>query len=98
MAKGLRCAGVEAFVAEDNQRILPTNLVGIGVLPLEFKSGANCTSVGIDGADTRDAFGMLTTRTTLSLVIHPKNVEAPVRCRFDTAKESLIYKAAKPHG
>ena len=95
-AKGVRLAGVEAIVAEGFERIHRTNLVGMGVLPLEFKPGVNRLSLGIDGTETFDVIGERTPRTDLVLVIHRRNgerVEVPVTCRLDTAEEVAIYEA-----
>jgi aconitate hydratase len=95
-AKGVRLAGVEAIVAEGFERIHRTNLVGMGVLPLEFKPGVNRLTLGIDGTETYDVIGERKPRTDLTLVIHRKNgerVEVPVTCRLDTAEEVLIYEA-----
>jgi len=95
-AKGVRLAGVEAIVAEGFERIHRTNLVGMGVLPLEFKPGVNRLSLGIDGTETFDVLGERTPRTDLTLVIHRRNgerVEVPVTCRLDTAEEVAIYEA-----
>src|SRR5690606_11302635 len=54
-AKGVRLAGVEAIVAEGFERIHRTNLVGMGVLPLEFKPGTDRKTLKIDGTETFDA-------------------------------------------
>ncbi|MDB6051823.1 MAG: acnD [Pseudomonas sp.] len=95
-AKGVRLAGVEAIAAEGFERIHRTNLVGMGVLPLEFKPGVNRTTLGIDGSETFDVIGERIPRTTLTLVINRKNgerLEVPVTCRLDTAEEASIYEA-----
>ncbi|WP_085694482.1 MULTISPECIES: Fe/S-dependent 2-methylisocitrate dehydratase AcnD [unclassified Pseudomonas] len=95
-AKGVRLAGVEAIVAEGFERIHRTNLVGMGVLPLEFKPGTDRKTLGIDGSETYDVIGDRTPRADLTLVIHRKNgerVEVPVTCRLDTAEEVSIYEA-----
>ena len=95
-AKGVRLAGVEAIVAEGFERIHRTNLVGMGVLPLEFKPGTTRKTLSIDGTETFDVLGDHTPRATLTLVIHRKNgatVEVPVTCRLDTAEEVSIYNA-----
>lgn len=95
-AKGVRLAGVEAIVAEGFERIHRTNLIGMGVLPLEFKPGMNRQTFGIDGTETYDVIGERTPRADLTLVIHRKNgerVEVPVTCRLDTAEEVSIYEA-----
>ena len=95
-AKGVRLAGVEAIVAEGFERIHRTNLVGMGVLPLEFKPGTTRLTLGIDGSETYDVLGERTPRATLTLVITRKNgerIEVPVTCRLDTAEEVSIYDA-----
>ena len=95
-AKGVRLAGVEAIVAEGFERIHRTNLVGMGVLPLEFKPGVNRLSLGIDGTETFDVLGARTPRAELTLVIRRRNgetLEVPVTCRLDTAEEVAIYEA-----
>ncbi|MFV7772657.1 Fe/S-dependent 2-methylisocitrate dehydratase AcnD [Shewanella marisflavi] len=95
-AKGVRLAGVEAIVAEGFERIHRTNLVGMGVLPLEFKAGENRHTYGIDGSETFDVLGEPTPRADLTLVITRQNgerIEVPVTCRLDTADEVLVYQA-----
>jgi aconitate hydratase len=95
-AKGVRLAGVEAIVAEGFERIHRTNLIGMGVLPLEFKSGTTRETLGIDGTESFDVIGERTPHATLTLLIHRANgetIEAPVTCRLDTAEEVSIYEA-----
>ena len=95
-AKGVRLAGVEAIAAEGFERIHRTNLVGMGVLPLEFMPGTDRKTLQIDGSETYDVIGERTPRATLTLVITRKNgerVEVPVTCRLDTAEEVSIYEA-----
>ncbi|TDK68698.1 Fe/S-dependent 2-methylisocitrate dehydratase AcnD [Sapientia aquatica] len=95
-AKGVRLAGVEAIAAEGFERIHRTNLVGMGVLPLEFKAGTNRLTLGLDGTETYDVIGERKPRTTLTLVIHRRNgerLEVPMTCRLDTAEEVSIYEA-----
>ncbi|MBV6821400.1 Fe/S-dependent 2-methylisocitrate dehydratase AcnD [Pseudomonas sp. PD9R] len=95
-AKGVRLAGVEAIAAEGFERIHRTNLVGMGVLPLEFLPGTNRHTLAIDGSETYDVIGDRTPRAHLTLVIHRKSgerVEVPVTCRLDTAEEVSIYEA-----
>ena len=95
-AKGVRLAGVEAIVAEGFERIHRTNLIGMGVLPLQFKDGVNRLTLGLDGTETYDVIGERTPRCDLTLVIHRKNgetVQVPVLCRLDTAEEVLVYQA-----
>ncbi|MDT3281082.1 Fe/S-dependent 2-methylisocitrate dehydratase AcnD [Shewanella scandinavica] len=95
-AKGVRLAGVEAIVAEGFERIHRTNLVGMGVLPLEFKAGENRATYGIDGTEVFDVLGTPAPRADLTVVISRKNgerIEVPVTCRLDTAEEVSIYEA-----
>ena len=95
-AKGVRLAGVEAIVAEGFERIHRTNLVGMGVLPLEFKAGENRATYGIDGTEVFDVVGDIAPRADLTVIITRKNgerVEVPVTCRLDTAEEVSIYSA-----
>ena len=95
-AKGVRLAGVEAIAAQGFERIHRTNLVGMGVLPLEFQPGTTRLTLGIDGSETFDVIGERTPRATLTLVIHRHNGErlnVPVTCRLDTAEEVSIYEA-----
>lgn len=95
-AKGVRLAGVEAIAAEGFERIHRTNLIGMGVLPLEFKPGVNRLTLGIDGTETYDVVGERKPRADLLLVIHRANgerVEVPMTCRLDTAEEVSIYEA-----
>lgn len=95
-AKGVRLAGVEVIVAEGFERIHRTNLIGMGVLPLEFKAGTNRNTLALDGTETYDVTGDRTPGTTLTLIIHRQQgetIEVPVTCRLDTAEEVSIYAA-----
>jgi aconitate hydratase len=95
-AKGVRLAGVEAIVAEGFERIHRTNLVGMGVLPLEFMPGTNRHTLGLDGTELYDVQGHLQPGAELTLVITRTNGEqekVPVRCRLDTADELNVYSA-----
>ncbi|MGF6693053.1 iron-sulfur-dependent 2-methylisocitrate dehydratase [Metapseudomonas resinovorans] len=95
-AKGVRLAGVEAIVAEGFERIHRTNLIGMGVLPLEFKPGTTRKTLGIDGTETFDVIGERRPRADLTLVIRRTNgesIKVPVTCRLDTAEEVSIYEA-----
>jgi 2-methylcitrate dehydratase (2-methyl-trans-aconitate forming) len=95
-AKGVRLAGVEAIAAEGFERIHRTNLIGMGVLPLEFKPGTTRLTLGLDGTETYDVLGKLTPRATLTMGVNRKNgerVEVPMTCRLDTAEEVSIYEA-----
>ena len=95
-AKGVRLAGVEAIVAEGFERIHRTNLVGMGVLPLEFLPGENRHTYAIDGTETFDVLGDPLPTARLTLVIHRRSgesIEVPVICRLDTAEEVSVYSA-----
>lgn len=95
-AKGVRLAGVEAIVAEGFERIHRTNLIGMGVLPLEFKPGTTRLTLGIDGSETFDVLGARRPRADLTLVIHRRDgerLEVPVTCRLDSDEEVSIYEA-----
>ena len=95
-AKGVRLAGVETIVAEGFERIHRTNLVGMGILPLEFKNGDTRESYAIDGTETFDVEGEITPRSEMTLMIHRTNGErigVPVTCRLDTAEEVSVYAA-----
>jgi aconitate hydratase len=95
-AKGVRLAGVEAIVAEGFERIHRTNLIGMGVLPLEFEPGTNRKTLGLDGTEIFDVIGTRKPRTDLTLVIHRKNgerLDVKVICRLDSDEEVSIYEA-----
>jgi aconitate hydratase len=95
-AKGVRLAGVEVIVAEGFERIHRTNLIGMGVLPLEFKAGETRKTYNIDGTETFDVIGERKPRANLTVVMRRKNgerVEIPVHCRLDTAEEVSVYEA-----
>ena len=96
-AKGVRLAGVEVIVAEGFERIHRTNLIGMGVLPVEFMNGENRKTYDINGTETFDLIGIPKPNNQLTLVIHRGEeneiLEVPVRCRLDTAEEVSIYQA-----
>ncbi|ERB62982.1 Fe/S-dependent 2-methylisocitrate dehydratase AcnD [Vibrio coralliilyticus OCN008] len=95
-AKGVRLAGVEAIVAEGFERIHRTNLVGMGVLPLQFKEGVNRQSLMLDGTELYDVIGEIKPGTDLALVVTRQNgekLDVPVTCRLDTADEVSVYNA-----
>ncbi|QQX78343.1 Fe/S-dependent 2-methylisocitrate dehydratase AcnD [Shewanella sp. KX20019] len=95
-AKGVRLAGVEVIVAEGFERIHRTNLVGMGVLPLEFTKGENRHTYQIDGTETYDVIGERTPGAALTVIMTRNNgdtVEIAVKCRLDTAEEVSIYEA-----
>ncbi|WP_284203481.1 Fe/S-dependent 2-methylisocitrate dehydratase AcnD [Psychromonas marina] len=95
-AKGVRLAGVEVIVAEGFERIHRTNLVGMGVLPVEFINAENRHTYAIDGTETFDVIGERSPGALLRLVINRTNGESinvAVKCRLDTAEEVSIYDA-----
>ncbi len=95
-AKGVRLAGVEVIAAEGFERIHRTNLLGMGVLPLEFKPGTTRKTLELDGTETYDVKGEPAPGATLTLVVNRTNGETldiPVTCRLDTAEEVSIYSA-----
>nr|WP_170965129.1 Fe/S-dependent 2-methylisocitrate dehydratase AcnD [Pseudomonas oleovorans] len=95
-AKGVRLAGVEVIVAEGFERIHRTNLVGMGVLPVEFKPGTTRLTLSLDGTETYDIEGDIAPRCDLTLVVNRRNgevVRVPVTCRLDTAADVSVYKA-----
>ncbi|WP_029837412.1 Fe/S-dependent 2-methylisocitrate dehydratase AcnD [Vibrio parahaemolyticus] len=95
-AKGVRLAGVEAIVAEGFERIHRTNLVGMGVLPLQFKPGVNRNTLELEGTELYDVIGEIKPGADLALVITRSNgekVDVPVTCRLDTADEVHVYNA-----
>ncbi len=95
-AKGVRLAGVEVLIAESIERIHRTNLVGMGVLPLQFKDGETRHTYEIDGTETFEVEGEIEPRTNLTVVMTRTNgerVNIPVLCRLDTSAEVEVYKA-----
>ena len=95
-AKGVRLAGVEVIAAEGFERIHRTNLIGMGVLPLQFAEGTTRITLGLDGTETYDVEGERTPRSTMTLVITRRNGEVlrvPMLSRLDTAAEVEVYEA-----
>jgi aconitate hydratase len=95
-AKGPRLAGVEVIVAEGFERIHRTNLVGMGIMPLEFKAGETRLTYAIDGTETFDVIGQAAPGCDLTLVINRtsgESIQVPVTCRLDTAEEVSVYTA-----
>ena len=96
-AKGTNLLGVKAVVAQSFERIHRSNLVGMGVLPLQFKEGTTALSLKLDGTETYDIVGLdasLKPQQDLELKITRKDgsVEnVPVRCRIDTPIEIDYY-------
>ena len=99
-AKGVRLAGVEAIVAEGFERIHRTNLVGMGVLPLEFKAGTDRKTLKLDGTELYSVIGNIAPRSDLTLVIERSTddgkeqiIKVLVTCRLDTEEEVSVYEA-----
>jgi len=99
-AKGTRLMGVKAVVAESFERIHRSNLVGMGVLPLEFTKGATIASLGFDGTETFDLTGLsgaeIHPRQQVSITINRADgskAEADLTLRIDTPIEIDFYKA-----
>ncbi|MEZ5472138.1 MAG: Fe/S-dependent 2-methylisocitrate dehydratase AcnD [Marinicella sp.] len=95
-AKGVRLAGVEVIVAEGFERIHRTNLIGMGVLPLEFTNGETRKTYNIDGTETYDVQGDIAPGADMLVLMTRKNgkqVTIPVKSRLDTAEEVSIYEA-----
>jgi aconitate hydratase len=95
-AKGVRLAGVEVILAEGFERIHRTNLVGMGVLPLEFTQQQTRHSYVINGSETFDVKGEASSGSAMTVVmtrITGEVIEIPVKCRLDTAEEVSVYHA-----
>ena len=95
-AKGVRLAGVEAIIAEGFERIHRTNLVGMGVLPLEFTGGETRHTHQIDGTETFTVEGSVSPGAALTVRMtrtDGSEVVLNVKCRLDTAEEVSIYSA-----
>jgi iron-sulfur-dependent 2-methylisocitrate dehydratase len=95
-AKGVRLAGVEAIIAEGFERIHRTNLVGMGVLPLEFKEDETRESFNIDGTETFTVLGDISPRCDLVVEMTRRDGTSTniiVTCRLDTAEEVTVYVA-----
>ncbi|WP_175713521.1 aconitate hydratase AcnA [Burkholderia ambifaria] len=97
-AKGTQLLGVKAVIARSFERIHRSNLVGMGVLPLQFKGADSVQSLGITGEETYDIEGLgddFKPQQDVTLVIHRKNGETqrvPVLLRIDTPIEVDYYK------
>ncbi len=96
-AKGTALLGVKAVVAQSFERIHRSNLVGMGVLPLQFQEGVNAQSLKLDGSEWYDIVGLgpgLRPRQSLALRLMRSNNQvesAPVLCRIDTPIEIEYY-------
>lgn len=95
-AKGVRLAGVEAIVAEGFERIHRTNLIGMGVLPLQFSPGTTRKTLELDGTEIYDVKGDLAPGVNLTLVVRRADgstIEVPVTCRLDSNEEVSVFQA-----
>ncbi len=93
-AKGVALAGVEVIAAEGFERIHRTNLIGMGVMPLQFEEGTTRKTLNLDGTEIYDVEGELAPRATMTLVITRQNGDVervPMICRLDTAEEVSVY-------
>ena len=97
-AKGTRLLGVRAVIAESFERIHRSNLVGMGVLPCQFKDGTTAQTLKLDGSETYDFVGLsdqLQPRQELTLVVHRtdgRTENEPVIARIDTPIEVEYYR------
>ena len=97
-AKGTRLLGVRAVVAQTFERIHRSNLVGMGVLPLQFPDGVSAASLGIGGSETFDLLGLggtLRPRQEIALTIRGEDgseTQTPLRLRIDTPIEVDYYR------
>jgi aconitate hydratase len=97
-AKGTALLGVKAVVAQSFERIHRSNLVGMGVLPLQFKEGTTAQTLKLDGSETYDVVGLeaaLKPQQDLSLRVRRaggKEETVPVTCRIDTPIEIDYYR------
>lgn len=98
-AKGTRLLGVSAVVVESFERIHRSNLVGMGILPLQFPDGVNRKTLGLDGTETFDLTGLdgaIEPRMTVTLTVHRGDAstdEVPLLCRIDTLDEIEYFKS-----
>jgi aconitate hydratase len=96
-AKGTNLLGIKAAVAQSFERIHRSNLVGMGVLPLQFKEGTNAQTLKLDGSETYDVIGLdanIKPQQDLTLRITRRNgsvEDVSVRCRIDTPIEVDYY-------
>jgi aconitate hydratase len=98
-AKGTALMGVKAVIAESFERIHRSNLVGMGVLPLQFQEGDSAGSLGLDGTETYDIVGLesnsVQPRQAVTLVVQSANgetKEVQTTLRIDTPIEVEYYK------
>ncbi len=95
-AKGTRLLGVRAVIAESFERIHRSNLIGMGVIPLEFMNNENKVNLKIEGEETISIFGISNLKPGIVLKCEINSGESKsinLRCRIDTSKELEYYKA-----
>ena len=95
-AKGTRLLGVRAVIAESYERIHRSNLVGMGVLPLEFKAGENRETLGLSGHEIFDIEGVASLAPKKTITVHAKSEDGRVKAfsavaRADTPEEVSYY-------
>lgn len=97
-AKGPKLLGINAVIAESFERIHRSNLIGMGILPLEFKNGATRQSLNLTGDETIDIVGLtgdITPRMNIKAIIHradKSTTEVDLLCRIDTSNEVEYYR------
>jgi aconitate hydratase len=94
-AKGTMLLGVKAVIAESYERIHRSNLIGMGVLPLQFKEGQNAASLGLTGKELFDIQGLDQGASRIVTVVATPPAGAPIkfeaRVRIDTPKEREYF-------
>jgi aconitate hydratase len=96
-AKGTRLLGVRAVIAESYERIHRSNLLGMGVLPLEFKSGENRESLGLTGHEIFEIEGVASLAPKKTITVHAKSGDGKIKtfaviARADTPEEVTYYR------
>ena len=95
-AKGTKLIGIKAVLAESFERIHRSNLIGMGVLPLEFTNNQNRNTLKLTGDEKISIFGIKDLKPNSILnckIITNKNETINLKCRIDTSKELEYYKA-----
>ncbi len=91
-AKGTNLLGVRAVIAESFERIHRSNLVGMGVLPLQFKDGESAASLGLTGFETFTIAGISGDTVPREVTVKADDKEFTVTVRIDTPKEQRYYR------
>jgi aconitate hydratase len=98
-AKGTRLLGVKAVIAESFERIHRSNLLGMGVLPLQFAEGTSRKTLNLDGSEIFDITGLdgdVRPGMTVTLTVHRtdgSSEQVPLLCRIDTLDEMDYYRS-----